>query len=474
MNTIIAAFGNGIFTTTAKVFQWDEGDKLQIVGVDLPEHYKVDFANSLSGTSMSVMGGADGVTIPAEFFKPGSMIYAWVVIPDSDGRYTKYQVNIPIYQRAEPTDEEPTPEQQSALDEAISALNDAEDVLRESGITPEEREKLAGIEAGAEVNVIDEIRHYDSIRDIWIPYPVENKGVNLPDPVIPERIAVFDFTVDAEDLTVTTTVNPSSIPPYQSRDNFVSVAEVQYGEKKLLLPLMEWHEYPLVLFFCGKISDTETMCLSYDAPGDSWIATVDTFGQQYVDELATDLQEQIGNLSDLQTTVKSDLVSAINEVAESGGGGGSSDYDDLSNKPSIEGVTLSGNKTAAQLGLAKASDIPTVPVQSVNGKTGAVVLNASDVGAGTYSKPSGGIPKTDLASAVQTSLAKADTALQTAPVTSVNGQTGAVTLSIPSTASDVGAVAVAQGVAHAGEFVVVGSDGNITTVTMSVWQGGSY
>ena len=31
---------------------------------------------------------------------------------------------------------------------------------------------------------------------------------------------------------------------------------------------------------------------------------------------------------------------------------------------------------------------------------------------GTYSKPSGGIPKSDLASAVQTSLGKADTALQ--------------------------------------------------------------
>ena len=45
---------------------------------------------------------------------------------------------------------------------------------------------------------------------------------------------------------------------------------------------------------------------------------------------------------------------------------------------------------------------------------------------GTYSKPSGGIPKSDLASVVQTSLDKADTALQTAPVSSVNGQTGVV------------------------------------------------
>lgn len=35
-----------------------------------------------------------------------------------------------------------------------------------------------------------------------------------------------------------------------------------------------------------------------------------------------------------------------------------------------------------------------------------------NTGTGTYSKPSGGIPKTDLASAVQTSLGKADTALQ--------------------------------------------------------------
>ena len=67
-------------------------------------------------------------------------------------------------------------------------------------------------------------------------------------------------------------------------------------------------------------------------------------------------------------------------------------------------------------------------VESVNGKTGVVVLTAADVGAGTYSKPSGGIPKTDLAAAVQTSLGKADTALQAAPVSSVAGKTGAVTL----------------------------------------------
>lgn len=74
-------------------------------------------------------------------------------------------------------------------------------------------------------------------------------------------------------------------------------------------------------------------------------------------------------------------------------------------------------------------------VDSVNGQTGVVVLDAEDVGAlpddtaipdettvagwgftkntGTYSKPSSGIPKSDLASGVRDSLGLADTAIQT-------------------------------------------------------------
>ncbi len=33
---------------------------------------------------------------------------------------------------------------------------------------------------------------------------------------------------------------------------------------------------------------------------------------------------------------------------------------------------------------------------------------------------------------------------------------------------------VAQGSANAGKFLVVGSDGDITTVTLTEWSGGSY
>ena len=41
-------------------------------------------------------------------------------------------------------------------------------------------------------------------------------------------------------------------------------------------------------------------------------------------------------------------------------------------------------------------------------------------------------------------------------------------------ASDVGAVALAQGVQYAGDFLVVGNNGNVVPVTMSAWSAGSY
>ena len=47
------------------------------------------------------------------------------------------------------------------------------------------------------------------------------------------------------------------------------------------------------------------------------------------------------------------------DVMDGQGGSGSSDYSDLTNKPSINNVTLSGNKSLSDLGAAAASDIPT-------------------------------------------------------------------------------------------------------------------
>ena len=126
-------------------------------------------------------------------------------------------------------------------------------------------------------------------------------------------------------------------------------------------------------------------------------------------------------------------------------------------------------------------------VDSVNGKTGTVVLDASDVGAlpdtttasdlGAYVKPTGGIPKTDLASAVQTSLGKADTALQTA-VTSFNGSTGAVTYTAPVTSVNgaTGAVTTPNTtytISISGNVITLTpSTGTAQSITLPVYNGG--
>jgi hypothetical protein len=102
------------------------------------------------------------------------------------------------------------------------------------------------------------------------------------------------------------------------------------------------------------------------------------------------------------------------------------------------GIPSTDMAAAVQTSLGKADTaLQAAPVTSVASKTGAVTLVKGDVGLGSvdntsdvnkpvstaqstaitakYTLPGGGVPKTDLAAAVQTSLGKADTALQVAP-----------------------------------------------------------
>ena len=51
------------------------------------------------------------------------------------------------------------------------------------------------------------------------------------------------------------------------------------------------------------------------------------------------------------------VQTAINNALSGGGTGGATDYTELENKPSINGVTLSGNKTASDLGLISSASL---------------------------------------------------------------------------------------------------------------------
>ncbi len=184
----------------------------------------------------------------------------------------------------------------------------------------------------------------------------------------------------------------------------------------------------------------------------------------------------IGKLSELNTAQKESLVAAINEALTSAGtaagfGDPVATVDGNTGTPSVE-VTASGPDTAKVFtftfknlkgdkgnkgdqgdpGSAGNDGFsPTVSVETISGghrititdaagsQSFDVLDGASGSGSGDmtkavydpqgksqdifayadakYSKPSGGISKTDLASAVQTSLGKADSALQSVPAT---------------------------------------------------------
>ena len=109
------------------------------------------------------------------------------------------------------------------------------------------------------------------------------------------------------------------------------------------------------------------------------------------------------------------------------GGGESGNYNNLENKPSINSVTLIGNKTPADFGLYGTNNAPPYPVKSVNTKTGDVVLTANDVNA---------LPDTTVIPTKTSDLTNDSGFLTSAPVSSVNGKTGTVVLN----ASDVKAL----------------------------------
>ena len=126
LNIITANLSHGKQFVTASRYMEDYGQVLKIEGIDLPSVYQVDFSNNLMrGTSMTVLGNADGVAIPDEYISTGRDVYAFLYLTgDSWGR-TIATIRIPNKTRPTHTNAIPTPTQQGIIDQTIAALNDA-------------------------------------------------------------------------------------------------------------------------------------------------------------------------------------------------------------------------------------------------------------------------------------------------------------------------------------------------------------
>lgn len=128
-NNIIQAAFDGLSNKarTRAAFQYDYGMLLQVDGIDdLPAAFEAHFSNEEKGESTTQIGSDGVVTIPDAYFLSGKTIYVWIYLHSgSDDGETVYRITIPVMERAAITSEQPDPVEQSAITQAIAALNEA-------------------------------------------------------------------------------------------------------------------------------------------------------------------------------------------------------------------------------------------------------------------------------------------------------------------------------------------------------------
>lgn len=121
LNVTKATFGGLREVTTSPLWQYDYGQILQITGLDLPQAFEVHFSNSRkSGETITQIGTDNQVVIPDMYLTSGADIYCFIFLHDglTDGE-TEYVIKVPVRERPEPSDIEPTPEPEEAIEEYL-------------------------------------------------------------------------------------------------------------------------------------------------------------------------------------------------------------------------------------------------------------------------------------------------------------------------------------------------------------------
>lgn len=123
-NVIAARFGSGRTCRTASVFQYDYGQVLQFVDLELPDVFEAHFARSVAEDAIVTIGQNGEVPVPDAYLTQGGNVLCYIYLHtgDADGE-TVYTVTIPVAARSAITDAEPTPVQQDVITQTIAALN---------------------------------------------------------------------------------------------------------------------------------------------------------------------------------------------------------------------------------------------------------------------------------------------------------------------------------------------------------------
>ena len=106
-------------------YQYDIKQILVIQGETVPDYYEADVCNVGDTATLTMIGtAADGVEIPDTFLQDGRNVLVYVVIPGSGGDVqTRYDITIPVDERGEREDIDPSEAEQQQIDSLVAALN---------------------------------------------------------------------------------------------------------------------------------------------------------------------------------------------------------------------------------------------------------------------------------------------------------------------------------------------------------------
>lgn len=383
INTITANFSNGgRQCVTRKLFQYDYGQKVLIKGLNLSQSFEFHISNSNNPKTSSniFLGNNNEIIIPDEYLTSGEDIYIWIFLHQttSDGQ-TRYTINIPVQKRPKAESKEPTQVEQNVIDQLISSLEQKVDEI--STVTKQAKDTF--------------LKYPKIVNNYWYAYDIQTKNwINTEVKALGEDGLGIKEVSFNNDYTLTITFTDDTFYTTPSiRDKTGSTPNITIGKVENLNP----NENPYVIkegtienpiFNFGLVKgdkgdkgdpgepgtnmeihicsiteyDVETRMPTIINPNDKTFYLVPT-----KDGISPDLFTEwvyINGAWEIFGSTKIDLSRYLTDVTVNGNSvvtngvaeisiEDAADYERLQNLPSIEGVTLIGDKTFPQLNMSK-------------------------------------------------------------------------------------------------------------------------
>ena len=160
-NILRVTFGKELKIKSRPLYQYDYGQKIKFLDLNLPEAYEVHFSNYEYGTATITVATSNEVVIPDIYLQTGLNIFVWLYLHtgQNDGE-TEYMLTIPVIRRATILDTQPTPQEQSVITQTIAALNSAASTISASSSAAAQAALDAEIYRGTTRNYMERTEGY--------------------------------------------------------------------------------------------------------------------------------------------------------------------------------------------------------------------------------------------------------------------------------------------------------------------------